>query len=694
MRNQGADDPTGKRAGSPSTAIAAQNRVSRMRQEQIMSKDGKSHQQAHLIEKRKLIKERRLLQQKRAVVASVDPPSQNPAQQLDKMVDTPRRTKLISKPAVSPTPLLDSAQSPLRRMHHEPAEKTAPSTPSTPGKNGVSRLSKMQRMQKMKGINDHVKKGMSPKVCASTLSPPTMTSPPATENVPASKVSSLQRRQRQTSIRQNRIKRTSVIIESQPNSTPVNHTKTDDRTRTPPAMNSSVPHLPIASPTSDTDGLSDMNYTYGPTTDHSVDPTTDDEATLTSVRRIMTKEVNEPARDPYHHYHHLQAQSKQRDDPSFLAKWTNGNRPAQPEFPGVSNSGYDGFRGSSRPTATMGRTKRSSRKKWSAMDENAMLANTPGVFRTASSSDYDTDGDVSKTSRHSNVLDGPSQSQATDVNEFFSTSRYTQGNRRMDDDDRTFDYGDRDDDSNGSTSFMARQKREADSRRGVPSHEAPEALKAGPSALINKDDVEHYTKSLGTPAMRIGAGVVGVVTIGCFVLGPAGLLAGAAAVGVGIGIMQIPDEERNRLQDKVQKTVGRVHDKAVDATEKLSNSCASTYEESGIAEHLPQCLSLSGMESDGLRDHEPARYEKKVTGNKSDEPVVVSRNGQKASVASPPTLEPGSRSEMANNSERPRNKKVACLRHGKSACLRCVTKQLHINNTHFCHWSESSDSSC
>jgi hypothetical protein len=54
--------------------------------------------------------------------------------------------------------------------------------------------------------------------------------------------------------------------------------------------------------------------------------------------------------------------------------------------------------------------------------------------------------------------------------------------------------------------------------------------------LINKDDVEHYTESLDTPAMKIGAGMVGAATVGCICLGPVGLLVGAAAVGIGVGM--------------------------------------------------------------------------------------------------------------------------------------------------------------
>jgi thiamine monophosphate kinase len=72
-----------------------------------------------------------------------------------------------------------------------------------------------------------------------------------------------------------------------------------------------------------------------------------------------------------------------------------------------------------------------------------------------------------------------------------------------------------------------------------------------------------------------------------------GLLVGAAAVGIGVGMMQIPEAERNNLQAKAHKTMSNLHDKALDASDSLSSSCTTTYNDSGVAEQLPHCLSGS-----------------------------------------------------------------------------------------------------
>jgi hypothetical protein len=244
----------------------------------------------------------------------------------------------------------------------------------------------------------------------------------------------------------------------------------------------------------------------------------------------------------------------------------------------------------------------------------------------------------------------------------------------VDDDENTFDYGDRDDASNASASFAMRQRRlpmDPPPPQSAPSNEWKETKQA-PSSLINKDDLEHYTKSLGSPTVRMGAGVLAGVTIGCVMLGPAGLLAGAALVGLGIGAMQIPEEERQKIQVKVQETAHKVQEKALDATEKLSNRCAATYEESGVAEHLPPCFSVlpiaTGTEvGGGGKEQVSIAADDKAPPPK--ETLGPTKAGYKsAGGASPLTTHDGNhpRAEPTNSStDRVRNKKVACLRNGK-----------------------------
>lgn len=634
--------------GSTSTALAAQNRVSRMRQEQL-TRDGKSHQ-SNLVEKRKLLKERRILQQKRTPASEVHVGPDNAttdAASIPQSVDPPRRSGAS-----------------------EETDKDAALHSSSPGRSGTSRLAKMHRMQKMKGYDPPKRTAkVNPSVPAKPSMAASSTASTATTAVAHNSANKLQRRQRQTTLMQTLAKRASVVSQRATPAMP-------DNGASPQPPSRSFLHLSAASPKSDIDALSDNNYAYV-ATDQSVEPTTDDEATLTSVRRIMTRENVDDStpREKSHHYHHLQAQSSRGDD-SIHASHRSGRTTTTPAF----SQGTVQNKRAGKSSTTNTRSRLEKRRNW-PHEEKSDKGSIPDVFRAASSSDYDTDGDVSKCSRQSNALDGPTQSQATDVNDFFAKSRYAQTNRRVDDDERTFDYGDKDDDSNGSTSFAMRQRRGAEqpSPEEGPSNEWKEPKPpAGPSSLINKEDVEHYTKSMGSPALKIGAGVIGAFTVGCIVLGPAGLLAGAACIGLGVGVMQIPEEERQKIQAKVHQTVSKVHEQAVDATEKFSNSCAATYEESGVAEHLPPCLSLPVAENAGSKDHDSAPSEKRVARATAEESTSGPKAAPVVAAAPPPLLHEinNQKSEQGNNMDRLRNKKVACLRKGMwlyGFCILCLS---------------------
>lgn len=603
---------------SASTALASQNRISRMKQEH-MTKDGKT-----VVDKRKLLKERRMLQQKRAST-----PEDHHPHSVENRVNLPRRTEYI--PDHQPVEESFKNESPVQAM--------------SPGRH--SRFTKVQqRMQKMKGLDQSKKPETSRPSLAPSMAESTATTAVAQNSMTAKP---LQRRPRQgTSLTQTRAKRVSEIKQSR------NMMKTNEvgsradkittmaEVGSPPRRSRHQRKVP-SSPISDVDVFSDNNYGFGPT-DQSVEAT-DDEATLTSVRRIMAGENHgHPSpREKSVHYHHLQP------------------------FEDSNRSGRTALQ-ASHQRSTHSKTSRihhSDRLENWPQEEKSDKAAIPRVFRTESSSDYDTDAEMSKGSLQSQILEGPSNSQVTDVNEFFTQSKYPQPNRRMDDDEKTFDYGDRDDDSNASGSYAMRQRRVIDAPLEAPSNEWKETTNddVEPSSLINKDDVEHYTRSFGSPGMKMGVGVLGAVTVGCMVLGPAGLLAGVAVVGLGLGAMQIPEKEREKIQAKVQKTVRKVHAKAIDATETLSNSCATTYEESGMAEHLPPCLSLATEH--GTKEPESTRSDKRIPGKPHDESNAPSKSGQKQS-GTPPLAQEAShpRLEHENNADRPRNKKVACLRNG------------------------------
>merc|ERR1711937_776457 len=108
--------------------------------------------------------------------------------------------------------------------------------------------------------------------------------------------------------------------------------------------------------------------------------------------------------------------------------------------------------------------------------------------------------------------------------------------------------------------------------------------------LLSQDEVEHFLLK-DSSTLRLSAGVAVVSTLGLCMGGPVGLLAGVAVGGLGFGFMQIPEEEREKIQIKAVKAVNNLQEKACDASEKVSSSCINTYQDSGVADHVPHCLS-------------------------------------------------------------------------------------------------------
>jgi hypothetical protein len=257
---------------------------------------------------------------------------------------------------------------------------------------------------------------------------------------------------------------------------------------------------------------------------------------------------------------------------------------------------------------------------------------------------------------------------------------------RLDDDERTFDYGVKDDDSQGSTTFQ-QQLLEAERKAHEQSHmfegntnvslqsesaSGRNGRDASVSPLLKTDDpMEQYRQSFESPVMKTAAGVVGAATLGCILIGPVGLLLGAAAVGIGVGVMQIPEEQRSNMADKASEAMGKIQEQALNASEVLSTSCATTYKDSGIADHIPAEMSkfctVSEDDVDPInpiaadiksQDSEAVRLDQ-VTGTcgggvvgSSDLPKLKNHDARKP--ASP------------NQSRNMRSKKVACLRHGMS----------------------------
>ena len=58
------------------------------------------------------------------------------------------------------------------------------------------------------------------------------------------------------------------------------------------------------------------------------------------------------------------------------------------------------------------------------------------------------------------------------------------------------------------------------------------------------------------------------------ILGPVGLLVGAASVGIGMGVMQIPEEQRNNVQKQASASLEKARDIACDLSDSMSTNCA------------------------------------------------------------------------------------------------------------------------
>ena len=171
-----------------------------------------------------------------------------------------------------------------------------------------------------------------------------------------------------------------------------------------------------------------------------------------------------------------------------------------------------------------------------------------------------------------------------DVSSFFEESqrRFLQSNSpRADGDEEGEDQA-----SQGSESFAQRKERER--REQVAREAAVQKAKAemeGP--FLKAEDVDYYQKSMDTPIAKTMAGVAVAATVGCVLLGPMGLLVGTATVGIGYGVMQIPAEQRSNMVDRATQTLQKVSDTALQASESMSASCANTYQDSGLADHVP-----------------------------------------------------------------------------------------------------------
>ncbi len=606
---------------SSTTFTASENRKSRIRQSHQQIREKSITPATNLSEKRR---QRRILQSQRRLKSAHKATSEN--------------VKSDGDGTTSGRTMIDNS-----RVPDSPGDLSI-------GSNSSGRWSKLSRLQRRPGGINHRQSSAATNVTRASV---------------------------ETSV----IRNTSARLGSRSGTKPYSRRQGSPKTSTSPSQRS-------------------MHSNYGSGVDQqqlnaSLEAPTDDDATLTSVHRIMdnskhTRTVNDHSQSQSHTYETLRPQHNPSISGRHSVKYDNHNS-------------YDSSVG---PSWKLNRGAGNRNNIWKEEEKSDKLGR---VLRTDYSSDYDMD-DISKTDRSrqsTHFAEGPVNSQNTDANDYFNNSRYQNANnvngnmlqnnmgsnnRRIDDDDRTFDYGDRDDDSNGGTSF-ARRRREAEQRRallaasnrtdmnnfpnstlGQSIHQAGSTNgNNGEPMLLSKDDMEHLTMN-DSPSLRLSAGVAAVATVGLCVGGPVGLLAGVAAGGLGFGYMQIPEEERKKIQAKADKAFHSLQEKACDASEAMSSSCINTYQDSGVADHVPQCISANIADQlvpncpTGVTAKSESVYNA-AGGTASSVQANGVHNGSTNNPEHPstatstgPLMEQKPPSSMSHN-ERMRVKKVACLRN-------------------------------
>jgi hypothetical protein len=80
------------------------------------------------------------------------------------------------------------------------------------------------------------------------------------------------------------------------------------------------------------------------------------------------------------------------------------------------------------------------------------------------------------------------------------------------------------------------------------------------------------------------------------ILGPVGLLVGAASVAIGMGVMQIPEEQRNNVRNHAATSIERARVLVWDVSDSMSSSCAKFSSGSDPAEIVGKVIPEDIME--------------------------------------------------------------------------------------------------
>jgi len=203
----------------------------------------------------------------------------------------------------------------------------------------------------------------------------------------------------------------------------------------------------------------------------------------------------------------------------------------------------------------------------------------------------------------------------------------------------------------------------------------PNPITTGTTTNKNKNNhnesSENFTILQDSPALaQLSMGVVGVATVGCLALGPVGFLIGVAAGGLGFGYMQIPEEERHKIQTKAGTTLHNWKDKACHASESLSEiNCSSVCQENIMATTktgvndddddddqivvpVLHCLSPTGTsKSNAMRVMDSVDDEADEADDMTRSPSIVRKNSSNKNAKSPSLMEQANRKALQLNND-------------------------------------------
>ena len=176
-----------------------------------------------------------------------------------------------------------------------------------------------------------------------------------------------------------------------------------------------------------------------------------------------------------------------------------------------------------------------------------------------------------------------------------------------------------------------------------------------------------------------------VTSVLAAIFGPAGVLLGAAAVGLGVGVMQMPEEQRNQMKDKATAAAQQTYESAQIAADAMGTICATACIESGVAEKIdPKFAKFvedgahngcgATIAATDLVQHNPCMPMEGDTlspaeGDNSSVAVgaaSASKNGSRATNGQSDGLNEAGADDSGSEKQVPkRRRKVACMRKGR-----------------------------